>query len=261
MSLAAIQAAFPDRPLSIDAPVSRWRAWLTSFVLLAILVGFGWWAVTAIVPTIISDLQIRDGAVPVNGRVESGRCRSQVGMLHMCDMTLVSSAPTKDGQPLRQSANYIFVQPHLGDFTVQLLADPTRPGQLTTDMGLEHLTNRVITFTGLAVALLAMGYGGVILMRAGGRARRDMQALSGRQLIPVAVQVGRDRQGWQVRPEGGPRSTLWPMPKKAEPFWIAPDVALGVTTPGGPVFALDQELSWADFSEEERRRLRLAAQA
>ena len=261
MDLPAVQAAFPARPLRIDAPVARWKGWLSALGMLVIAVGFGWWAVASLLPNLLSDYEIRGGAVPVAGRVENGRCSSRLGLLQSCSMTLVSAAPTKNGEPIRQSADYIFAEPHLGNYSVQLLADPTRPGKLTTDMGLEHLTNRALTFAAAALLVLLLLGGGVLLVRAGGRARRDMAALSGRPLMPVAVVVGVDPNGWQVRPAGGGQPTLWPLPKKAQPFWLDPEqkVALGVTAPGMPVFALDGDLAWADFSEEERERLRRAA--
>jgi len=263
LNFSAIQAVFPDRPLRIDAPVARWKGWLTALGLLAMAVGFGWWATASLLPTLLSDYESRGGAVPAAGRVENGRCSTRVGLLQTCSMTLVSAAPTKNGEPIRQGAEYVFAEPHLGNYSVQLLADPSRPGKLTTDMGLEHLTNRAVTFAVAAVLVALLLLGGLLLARAGGRARRDMEALSGRPLMPVAVVVGADPNGWQVSPAGGGRSTLWPLPKKAQPFWLDPEqrVALGVTAPGMPVFALDRDLAWADFSEEERERLRGALAA
>lgn len=261
LNLPDLQAAFPARPLTIHAPVARWRGWLSALGMLVLALGFGWWAAASLLPNILSDYEIRGGATPAQGRVESGRCSTRLGLLQTCSMTLVSAAPTKNGEPLRQGAEYLFVEPHLGNYSVQLLADPSRPGKLTTDMGLEHLTNRAVTFASAGLIVLLLLGGGLLLVRAGGRARRDMLALSGQSLMPVAVVVGADPNGWQVRPAGGGKSTLWPMPKKAQPFWLDPEgrVALGVTAPGMPVFALDQDLAWADFSEEERERLRRAA--
>ncbi|MFC7692178.1 hypothetical protein ACFQY5_24000 [Paeniroseomonas aquatica] len=49
---------------------------------------------------------------------------------------------------------------------------------------------------------------------------------------------------------------LWPLPRKAEPFWLDP--ALGVGAPGRVPMPLDRELAWADFSGAERARLRAA---
>ncbi|TPG55492.1 hypothetical protein EAH89_14680 [Roseomonas nepalensis] len=263
MNIPTVQAAFPKRPLRIHAPVARWRGWLSALGMLVMAIGFGWWAAASLLPTLLSDYEIRAGAVPAAGRVENGRCTARMGLLQTCSMTLVSAAPTKNGEPIRQGAEYVFAEPHLGDYSVRLLADPSRPGQLTTDMGLDHLGNRAATLAAAAVLVLLLLGGGVLLVRAAGRARRDMEALSGQPLMPVAVVVGADPNGWQVRPAGGGKPTLWPLPKKAEPFWLDAEgrVALGVTAPGLPVFALDRDLAWADFSEEEREGLRRAAAA
>jgi hypothetical protein len=261
MSLGPIAAAFPDRPLALKAPITRWRGWLAAGVLFLLCAGFAAWAATGLAPTLAADYALSGSAVPVNGRVVDGRCRSRFALLQECEMTLVGTATRKGAEPVRQKVSYLFVEPHLGDFQVQVMADPARPDRLTTDMGLDHLANRLLTGLGLAAALLLLFLGGIALVRAGGRARRDMAALSGRRLAPAAVHVARDQNGWQVRPPDGRKPVLWPLPRKAEPFWLDGEagIALGVTAPGGALVPLDRDLAWADFTPEERDRLRVAA--
>lgn len=58
---------------------------------------------------------------------------------------------------------------------------------------------------------------------------------------------------------GGPRHT-WQLGNKVPPIWVDPrgGIALGVTAPGGALFPLDEELTWLDFTPEERGTLRAA---
>ncbi|MBL6077849.1 hypothetical protein JMJ56_07525 [Belnapia sp. T18] len=261
MSLAQVADVFPDRSLVLKAPVTRWRGWLSACVLFLLCAGFAGWAAIGLVPALAEDYALRNSAVPINGRVLNGQCRSRLALLQDCEMTLVANATRKGAGPLRQKVSYLFVEPHVGDFQVQVMADPARPDRLTTDMGLGHLTNRLLTGLGIAVALVGLFLGGIVLVRASGRARRDMANLSGRRLAPVPVQVTRDTNGWQVRPTDGKRPALWPLPRKAEPFWLdgTGPIALGVTAPGGALFPLDRDLAWANFTPQERDRLRVAA--
>ncbi len=255
MGLAALNAAFPERPLSVSAPISTWRNWLFGLILLALPVGLGWWAAASLGPSILTDLQLKGSAVPVQGSVQ-GRCSSRYGLLQTCDMT-VTAGRAKDGQPLRQGLEYFFVDPHVGNYTVQVMADPGRPGLLTTDMGLDNLTSRMATLAVAAGLCVLFVIGGVSLMLQGRRQKRLLRAMSGQRLTPVPVFVTKDKGTWTVVPAEGNGESKWQIAGKREPFWLSPSqgIALGVTTVGGPVFPLDRDLQWVDLTNEERDRL------
>lgn len=259
MGVAALRAAFPERPLKLDAPISTWRNWVFGLLLLLFPIGIGWWGSTTLLPPLLTDLELRGGAVPVQGRVQ-GRCSTKYGLLQTCDMT-VTAGRGKDGQELRQSLEYVFVDPHIGSYTVQVMADPSRPGLLTTDMGLNNLTSRALTFAGMVAFGLAMLVASFALIRRGGKEKRAMRGLSGHGLMPVPSYVVRDREGWKVTPADGGGQSTWQLPRKAEPFWLSPSqgIALAVTAPGAPLFPLDKDLRWADLTDEERARLRAVA--
>ncbi|WP_426957539.1 hypothetical protein [Muricoccus radiodurans] len=259
MGLAELKTAFPDRPLTLRAPIRTWTNWFFGLILLAMPIGLGWWGSQAIVPTLLTDMELRAGAVPVQGQVR-GSCRSKYGLLQTCDM-VVTAGRTKDGGSFEQSLEYIFVDPHIVSYTVQVMADPTRPGVLTTDMGLNNITSRAVTFGVMALLALGAGIGGINLMLTGGKAKRRLREMSGKRLTPVPSFVGRDREGWVVTPVDGGATSRWQLPKKAEPFWLDPQhgIALGVSVPGAAVFPLDKDLSWADLNDQERARLRAVA--
>ncbi|WP_376091173.1 hypothetical protein ACE7GA_21235 [Roseomonas sp. CCTCC AB2023176] len=260
MGLADLRAAFPTRPLSLSPPISTWGNWAGGLVVLLLVGGFGWWASAALVPSLLNDYAVRGSAVPVNGRID-GRCRSKYGLFQDCEVT-ITAGQGKDGRSFSSSASYLFVEPHMGSYTVQVMADPQRPEMLTTDMGQEHLTNRSVTLAVMGLLALLGVYGSFALFRRGGQQKRLIRALSGQSLTPVPVRIGRAKEGWTVVPLEGGGQSAWQLPKKAEPFWLSPrdGVALAVTRPGGALVPLDRDLRWADFTDDERARIRAVAE-
>ena len=104
-------------------------------------------------PNLLADWQVRDAAVRVkNAHVEKGSCSSNL-IFNICDATL--TVPTRSGTVSR-SVNYVFTGLHLGDYTVEVMADPARPELATTDMALDKLWNRTLTLLVAAVVLLAL---------------------------------------------------------------------------------------------------------
>ena len=259
MSMTTLNAAFPQRPLTLSAPIARWRNWIFGIICLALPVGLGWWAYASLGPAILDDLSLRGTAEPVNGSIR-GRCQTRWGLFQSCDIT-ITSGTTKGGAPAQREVTYLFVDPHVGSYTVQPMAARDRPGVLSTDLGLENVTNRALTLAGMMAIALGIGAAGISLILRGGRQRAQLKAMSGRRLQPVPVAVQRAKEGWTVTPLNGAGRSVWQLPHKTEPFWLDPaaGVALGVTVPGAPVFPLDAALSWADLTEEERTRLRAVA--
>jgi hypothetical protein len=256
-----LEAAFPTRPLTLKAPIAWVRSVFLAIGALILAGGFGWFAAAEVVPTLLQDYAVRQGAAPIRGRIESGRCRSRWALFQDCEMVLVAASQLKGGAALRQKVDYLFVDPHMGEYSVQVMADPDRPGWLTTDMGQDHLLNRMLTLVGFALAMLLIALGGMISLRGGWRARRSLRALSGQRLAPVPLRLlQRDQNGWNMVPLAGGPAMLWPLPRKAEPLWLdqAQGLALGVGVPGRAPFPLDRDMAWADFTPAERERLRAA---
>ncbi|RYJ00185.1 MAG: hypothetical protein EON47_14550 [Acetobacteraceae bacterium] len=263
MSKPTLEAAFPARPLTLKAPIAWVRSVFLAIGAIILAGGFGWFATAEVVPTLLQDYAVREGAAPIRGRIESGRCRSRWALFQDCEMVLIAASQMKGGAPLRQKVDYLFVEPHMGDYSVQVMADPDRPDWLTTDMGQDHLVNRMLTLAGFALGMLLIIFGGLISMRRGWRARSAMRALSGQRLAPVPLRLlRRDQNGWQLVPMAGGTPMVWPLPAKAEPLWLdaTQAVALGVGVPGQAPFPLDHEMTWADFSPAEREQLRAALQ-
>lgn len=105
-----------------------------------------------IAPTILTDFQVRGTAEPIEtAQLVKGRCSSRV-FVHLCDLSL--SLATKS-RTVTRDVHYLFFDPHLGNYTVEALADLDQPELLTTDLGLDKLWNRVISLAVLWALLLA----------------------------------------------------------------------------------------------------------
>jgi hypothetical protein len=111
------------------------------------------------------DLAVRDAARPVAGlRLVEGHCRGRLMLLQTCDVTLAWSG--KEGSGTRR-VSYTFVEPGMGAWSARPVADPARLHLVTTDLGLERLTNRIVTLAGIALAGLALAAGaGLAALRA-----------------------------------------------------------------------------------------------
>lgn len=252
-----IARAFPARPLRLRAPISAWRAWLLALFGVALFgAGMVGMSVEAL-PVLVSDYQIRGNAVALpKTRVESGRCSVRWFLLNDCEATLV--IPQDRGEPLRRKVDYVFFEPSAGNRQVMPMGDPSRPELTTTDLGLEHFFNRAITYGVLMVALLSLCLGVLALPFAVGRQKRRLAEMSDRGLNPVPARLQIVRGVWHVTPVAGGAAAQWNLGRKGDPFVVDPrgGIVLAVTgSAGGPLFPLDEKLSWIDMTEQERAAL------
>ncbi|MFC0410527.1 hypothetical protein [Roseomonas elaeocarpi] len=262
MTTQALLSAFPTRPIEVRTPRRSAKPWLVMLVGIVLFGGFGFYLASAIAPDLLSDYRIQDHAVPIEGRIEDGRCRSKFGFLQDCEVTVVVTG-NKSGNAVTHRMHYLFADPHLGDYDVVVMGDPSRPDLATTDLGLDNLRSRLLTMLGAVVAMVLLLFGCILVPIQAGRARRDVAAMSGAVLTPMVVRVDPTRQGWSVRTAPKARPRLWTMPRKAQPLWVDPsqNLAAAVTVPGGAVYPLDSELTALDLTEEERYRIQAAAAA
>lgn len=242
--------ALPDRPLVVRPPGAAPTAWL-----LIITLAVGAVAVLLLAPQVadlVADLGLAGKAVPVPGARADGRCTSHRGVLTECEATL-----TAPGRAAR-TVHYFFVDLHTGDYQVRVLADPARPALLTTDLALDHLTNRVVTFL-LAVPLFASFVLGlmVVVGKAVQTQRATRRALSGQRLRPVLLRMEHYTLGeWVVA--DGERRRRWDVPRRARPIVMDPArrLVLGVTAGDGDhAMPLDRRLRWLGVDDQERRAL------
>jgi len=130
------------------------RNLLGLLVLVAVLGLVAWKAG----PGIMRDWSLRNDYAPVMADV-SGECNAYVAVVNYCDVTLTpaSGAAVQD--------TLFFVDFSTSDYTVDVVASPSNPNQLSTSIGIEKFWNRVATLGGLA--LLVLGWGITALLRRG----------------------------------------------------------------------------------------------
>jgi hypothetical protein len=255
-----VLAAFPRRALAVKPARGAVGAWLLALAGMLLFGGFVAMVGVQVVPAIATDLAIRDTAVPApQVRVGEGRCRSRLFLFQDCEVTLGWRG--KDGAGTRR-LHLMFVEPHMGSWSVTPMMDPARPELVSTDLGLERLTNRIATAVGgVILALLLIGGGFVAAWKAQGDTRR-VKALSGRPLVPVPVAFEGPAGGlaWQVRDEHGV-SHAWPVRRKDKPFVLDArrGLVLALRDPaGGPAFPLDDSLRVVTLTQQERARIESA---
>jgi hypothetical protein len=259
--MQSVLAAFPRRPLTLKPGRGALGGWTIAISSLLLFGGFVVLVGAQVVPAIRDDLAIRAAAQPAPQiRVDGGRCRARLLMFQDCEVTLTWRG--KDGAGTR-AMHYMFVEPHLGSWSVTPMMDPARPDLVSTDLGLERLTNRILTAIGAVFLALVLIAGGFVVAWKAQRKSREVKALSGRVLEPVAVAFDGWGHGptWKVRDERG-GTFEWPVAKKDKPFILDAQrgLVLALRTPeGGPAFPLDEKLRLVSLAPEERTRIQQAA--
>lgn len=257
-----IRAALPRRSLVLKPYVGAWRGWLLAVVGLAAGAGIFAWIGIALAPGVIDDFQMRNRAQPVSmARVVDGRCRSKAGILHDCSATLVTRG--KNGE-VRRQIEQLFIDFHVGNWTVQVMSDPERPDVLTTDVGLDRIWHRIVTLALFALLGLAIPFGLWRMMRSQGAERRRLAALSGQALEPVPLQLlARNGNALTVGDMAG-QSYAWTVPQRTKLFGIDPqrgDLVLGLRpASGGEAYPLDEKLRVVDLTDHERAAVKQARQ-
>lgn len=260
----AVQA-FPTRPMLLRPPRggSRLGSLLSAVFLLALAVApVPWFG-----PGILRDLTMRADARPViGGGISDGRCHIHSGVFALCDATL--TARGKNG-PLSDGMHYAFLQWPGASHTAVVMQSAAVPDHLTTDIGLDRLTNRMLTLGGWVLLLTGLvGALGLAGLREARRRRSIVQAArTGVTPMPVRLLKAtrlRGTQTWKLGyDESGPRTVNWNVGKSDAPFLISPDgwmLALRGPAGVGPM-PLDDRLSWAELTDVERQRILAARDA
>ena len=252
--------AFPRRALVLKPGRRSIGAWLTSLIGIVLFGGFLAMIAVDVGPAIRDDFALRGGAqVATGARITEGRCRSRMFLFQSCEITIAWR--DKDGAQTRKTTT-MFVEPHMGSWSAVAMADPARPGLVTTDLALDRLWNRVATAAGLGVVVLVLMVGLVVLAWRATRMAGGVKLLSGRPLVPVAVAFRGWGQPptWKVADEHG-QVFEWPVRKSDKPFVLdeTRGLVLALRDPaGGPAFPLDEKLRFVELTPPERAAIEAA---
>jgi hypothetical protein len=258
--VSPLLTAFPQRPLVLRPGRGAARGWGFAMVGLLLFGGFLVMLAVEIVPVVRSDLAIRDRAVPApQVRVADGMCRSRLFVFQSCEVTL--RWRDRAGQGTRK-VSYMFVAWRRTNWAIAPMMDPARPDLVSTDLGLDRLGNRIATLIGWGVIGIGLVSGTVLVGRGTIVKARQVRAVSGRVLQPVAVQFAGWGEGpsWRVRDEHG-ATFEWPVRKSDVPLML--DAQRGLVLAlrpreGGPAFPLDEKLRFVRLTEHERARVEAA---
>ena len=257
--MSELMIRLPDRPLRVRPPGVGLGSQLAILVWAVFVLAALSWMVIRPIGDLLTDRELAGKAQPVAGARVHGRCSVHLGFVTSCDGTL--TVP-RSGQPdLTRAVDYFFIDAHTGDYLITVVADPARPELLSTDLGLEKLTNRMITLVVLGPLFLVIGVVGLVVARrkVGGQ-RATLRALSRQVLRPVLLRMDRYALGrWTVTAlSPGARPVRWNVPNRARPIVMDPSrrAVLGVTAGNGQIaMPLDAELRWIDLAADERRAL------
>jgi hypothetical protein len=247
--------AFPDRPLVVRVPGAELVSRTGLILFVAAIAAVGGFLLVPQVGDLVTDVRLAGKAVPVLGGHADGHCTSHRGVLTECEATLTAGRP-------RRTVHYFFVDLHVGDYQVRVLADPAQPELLTTDLALDHLWNRALTF-GLVAPMFALFVFGLAF--ATGKElrlqRATARALSNQVLRPVLLRMTSYTLGsWVVAPAGGEQRS-WRVSRRARPIVMDAErrLILGVTAGDGAfTVPLDRALRWIRVDERERQALLVA---
>ncbi|MDD3444365.1 MAG: hypothetical protein PHS60_03070 [Zavarzinia sp.] len=232
----------PHRPLAVAPPGAEPRQTVLLVAFLFVL-GLGLVAFSAwLGPGLVADLPLRQGLAPVDGgRVLETSC-GRARFLVYCIFAV--EAPGADGLLVRDTAPIFFLSLPDEDLASAVVADPARPGRLTTAFALDTYWNRLGTFIATAFILLALTILGA--RRTVGdvfRKRAFRRAFATGLARPVALTLEkRTRWGWRVRHgEGKGRREAWQVDWKDQPLMLDPgrSIILGVTVDGTHVLPVD----------------------
>jgi hypothetical protein len=249
----------PDRPLRVHPPGAGTRSQLALLAWAVLVLAALSWMVIRPIGDLLTDRELVGKVQPVAGARVHGSCSVHLGLVTSCDGTLTVPRP---GQPdLTRTVDYFFIDAHAGDYHIAVVADPARPELLSTDLGLDKLTNRMITLVVLGPLFLVIGVVGlVVARRTVGRQRATLRALSQQVLRPVLLRMDRYALGhWTVTAlSSGARPVSWSVPNRARPIVMDPSrrAVLGVTAGDGQIaMPLDAQLGWIELAADERREL------
>ena len=113
--------------------------------------------------SILSDWDLADRTlVPATeAQITEAECKVRLGFWSSCDVGYQRGAEKGE---LR-----FMVFADLGNKSVRLMTAPDQPGSLTTDVGIEYLTNRILTLAGFVGFCALLAIGGVIGLLRGKR--------------------------------------------------------------------------------------------
>lgn len=263
----ALAAALPRRRITVRppptiGPLATLGLFALLFGLLAIVL---WW----LGPDLARDLRIgNDTVAAADARIEEARCRSKLFVLKVCDVTYADS---RAGAAARTTLWYLYIDAP-GEERIALLRSRSDPAAVTTGLGLDKLTHRIVALA-LVAGILVFCIGvAVRVIQQGIKAKRAFARLSGQRLTPVVVEIERHnlvpprRRMWvYLYDDGGKRGRAFiELGSKQRPLFVGANEKFALALSGeqgGTPLLLDAELDMLDLTETEKAAFYAACRA
>ncbi|HEY4201460.1 MAG TPA: hypothetical protein VGM83_12975 [Devosiaceae bacterium] len=265
-----IFAAFPKRPLTISnsgVPAATGPLIVAVLLLGLLIIGAIW-----VGPNLIRDFTIMADPVEVpDADINNGECSSYRGFLTNCSADIAYEI---NGQEVKASLSYLFVDFSSGDYEVSVMRSGSHPTLATLSLGLDMIWNRAVVAGLIGLAMLL---GVISLLRNSMRtARFKRQLQDDVELVPVPAMVTGTRKPffgmmgstYSVSYNDGQKSRTAHsgFKRKEAPFMLGfsgkQAVVLGaMPKQGGMMIILDEALTRVDFTPAERMALEQAANA
>jgi len=216
-------------------------------------------------PGIANDWRVRnDWVAAADVRIEAGQCHAWAAVLSICSVTVAAG----NSDASKRTLWYVFAG-GAGDRAMQPRRSRSDAALVTTDLGLETLTSRLITLLVFAgIVVFCLGVAATMLWR-GVKVQRAFAAMSGQRLLPIVVEIERNnrlpsrRRLWVYlyAAEGKRARALVEWPLRRHPLFTSPDEKWALALAGdqgGTPMLLDANLECLDLTEAEKAAFREA---
>lgn len=145
----------------------QWVLFFAFIVMFVLLIFMGW----QLTPTLVSDFKIANAqkVTASDVTIEAASCDTKLFVISSCEFKM----RVKGASDIVEQ-HYLLVG-RLGGKPITVLRAKSAPNVLTTNIGMDYLTNRIISYVVFMGLFVALVFGGLIVMILG-RGGKDEQA-------------------------------------------------------------------------------------
>ncbi|QEN87357.1 hypothetical protein FZC33_13925 [Labrys sp. KNU-23] len=250
--------AFPTRPLRASRiGISRLTGCFVVLVGFAFAGGIGWWQAE----DLWRDYKIsRNYEIADDARISNGECKTRKLIFTDCSATIIAA----DGA--RNRVEMMFVDMHAGGYETGVVRSREDPRLLTLELGVEKITDRILTFLAFVGGFAVLGIAGLAMLFKASRLRRAVAKPV--VMRPVVAKVLTQTRTWlnhtikyEYSLDGKTRKATSILKKNEIPFFLDTEerqvLAVVPQTTSTPIL-LDAGLETLDLTDEERAAVHAA---
>lgn len=249
---------FPTRPLQVKRiGISSFMGWFVILVGFGIGGGLAWWQAA----DLWRDYRISTNyEIAADARITNGECKTRKAIFTDCSATITDAGGAKS------RVSMMFVDLHIGGYETAVVRSRENPGLMTLELGVDKITDRVLTFLGFVGLFVVLALAGVVMVvRAMMLKRAVAQPVAMR---PVVAEVLEETRTWlnhtvkySYSLDGKTRKATGFLKKQETPFFLDDGgrraLAIVPATTSTPIL-LDDGLDMLDLTDQERSAIRMA---